>query len=250
MSARDSAGPAGPGNNGAGGLANGGVGGGMGGGNGGGGAGRNGGATSSTGGGGGGGIKGGGNNTGLTTGTNIYGNTAFGPAGGEAMGYATRDPFSLGQAGMAPTFGTYGNFRNPNGSAMFGGPLGGFGGGYNAMQGYQHAKDMWGRMQGQDYGPGAVQSGPMGPPPMQNTVMPTSLPFMNPSLPSIPGGMFADRFQGQNYLNQWNKPQGNPVGANYQNNATYHSPSAGGGMIGPPGTYADMKGRGGGGGGW
>lgn len=58
---------------------------------------------------------------GLTTGPTIYGNTAFGPAGGMATGYATRDMQSLAQAGMGPTPGMYGNFMTPGGSPMFGG---------------------------------------------------------------------------------------------------------------------------------
>jgi hypothetical protein len=106
MSARDSAGPAGPGNSGAGGLGNGGVGGGMGGGFGGGGAGR------------GGGI---GSNTGMSTGKDWYGNTAYGRPGGQVQAYGMRDARSLGQAGMGPTAGSYGNFRTPTGQAMFAG---------------------------------------------------------------------------------------------------------------------------------
>lgn len=70
MSARDSAGPAGPGNRGAGGLGNGGIGGGMGGGFGGGGAGRNGGI---------------GSQTGLNTGNRMYGGMAMGRPGGMAQ---------------------------------------------------------------------------------------------------------------------------------------------------------------------
>lgn len=57
---------------------------------------------------------------GLTTGPTIYGNTAFGPAGGFATGYATRDQASLAAAGMGPTPGTYSNFMTPGGRPMFG----------------------------------------------------------------------------------------------------------------------------------
>jgi hypothetical protein len=106
MSARDSAGPAGPGNSGAGGLGNGGVGGGWGGGGGGVGAGRNGGA---------------GSQTGMRTGTEWHGNTAYGRPGGAVQAYGMRDARSLGQAGMGPTAGSYGNFKTPSGQAMFGG---------------------------------------------------------------------------------------------------------------------------------
>ena len=108
MSARDSASGSSTykgGSGGAGGLGNGGVGGGMGGGSRGGGAGYNGGA---------------GSRTGLTTGNTTYGNTAFGRPGGNAVAYGMRDAASLGRAGMGPTVGSYGNFRTPSGTAMFG----------------------------------------------------------------------------------------------------------------------------------
>lgn len=84
MSARDSASPAGPGNSGAGGLGNGGLGGGMGGGLGGGGW--------------GGGMSG---NTGLGTGNNIYGTSAWGRPGGMAMGYGM-SPNQAFNNGMQP----------------------------------------------------------------------------------------------------------------------------------------------------
>lgn len=95
----------------AGGLGNGGIGGGMGGGGnygggGGGGAGRNGGI---------------GSRTGLTGGNTTYGNTAFGRSGGRVAAYGTRDAQSLARAGMAPTVGSFGNFRTPTGQAMFAG---------------------------------------------------------------------------------------------------------------------------------
>lgn len=95
----------------AGGLGNGGIGGGMGGGGnygggGGGGAGRNGGI---------------GSRTGMTTGKDWYGNTAFGRSGGNVIGYGMRDARSLGRAGMGPTVGSFGNFRTPTGQAMFAG---------------------------------------------------------------------------------------------------------------------------------
>jgi hypothetical protein len=89
----------------AGGLGNGGVGGGMGGGHRGGGAGYNGGI---------------GSRTGMTTGKDWYGNTAFGPAGGRVQAFGMRDARSLGRAGMGPTVGSFGNFRTPSGQAMFG----------------------------------------------------------------------------------------------------------------------------------
>ena len=110
MSARDSAGPAGPGGGGVG-LANGGVGGGYGGGAAGGRGGMGGGA----------GYNGGyGSHTGLTTGNKMYGNSAYGPSGGMAQAYGTRDYASLNRAGMGPTVGSYGNFQTPQGQPMYG----------------------------------------------------------------------------------------------------------------------------------
>lgn len=105
MSARDDFGSSAGRGPGAGGLGNGGIGGGMGGGSRGGGAGYNGGA---------------GSRTGLTTGNTIYGNTAFGRPGGNAVAYGMRDAASLNRAGMGPTVGSYGNFRTPSGAAMYG----------------------------------------------------------------------------------------------------------------------------------
>lgn len=104
MSARDSAAPG----RGQGSLANGGVGGGFGGG--------------APGGGVGGGRNGGyGGQTGLTTGNKMPGNSAFGRAGGMAQAYGMRDAASLKAAGMGPSMGSYGNFKNPDGSPMFAG---------------------------------------------------------------------------------------------------------------------------------
>ena len=62
----------------------------------------------------------GGTGTGLSTGKTMFGNTAFGPAGGRATGYATntRPP-----SGMGPSIGSFSNFRNLDGSAMIGGGL-------------------------------------------------------------------------------------------------------------------------------
>ena len=87
-------------------------------------------------------------NLGLTTGTTWYGNTAFGPAGGMATGYATRDGQSLAGAGMAPTMGTYSNFNTMNGQPMFGGALGGQGfNGMNANQAYGAAQNWYQALQ-------------------------------------------------------------------------------------------------------
>lgn len=73
----------------------------------------------------------GGGNTGLTTGNTIYGNTAYGPAGGMAQGYATRDMASLNKAGQGPMMGTFSNFMGLGGQPAYGGALGGMG--FNAM---------------------------------------------------------------------------------------------------------------------
>ena len=105
MPARDDFGSSAGRGPGAGGLANGGVGGGMSSGSRGGGAGYNGGA---------------GSRTGVTTGAEWKGNTAFGRPGSMADGYAMRDARSLGAAGMGPTLGSYGQFRDMQGNPMFG----------------------------------------------------------------------------------------------------------------------------------
>lgn len=58
---------------------------------------------------------------GLSTGKTWHGNTAFGPSGGMARGYATA---SLGPgAGMGPSVNRYSNFRTPTGAPMVGGSL-------------------------------------------------------------------------------------------------------------------------------
>lgn len=59
---------------------------------------------------------------GITTGNTIYGNTAFGPSGGMATGYA----MASGLPGVAygPSTAQYSNFRNLDGTPMFGGMAG------------------------------------------------------------------------------------------------------------------------------
>ena len=63
--------------------------------------------------------------TGLTTGKTMYGNTAFGPAGGNAVGYATRSPGSVPSAnqGTGLAAGSFSNFRDTSGAPMFSGGL-------------------------------------------------------------------------------------------------------------------------------
>lgn len=60
------------------------------------------------------------NGLGVRTGSTTYGNTAFGPAGGMAQGYATNSRVG---SGMGPSIGSFSNFRNLDGSAMIGGGL-------------------------------------------------------------------------------------------------------------------------------
>lgn len=59
----------------------------------------------------------GGGNTGLTTGNTWYGNTAYGPSGGTASGYATR----TGAFGMGPSLSQFSNFRTLSGAPVYGG---------------------------------------------------------------------------------------------------------------------------------
>lgn len=58
--------------------------------------------------------------TGLTTGKTVYGNTAYGPAGGNATGYATMSRPGANY-GMGPSTATYSNYRNLDGSQRFAG---------------------------------------------------------------------------------------------------------------------------------
>lgn len=116
-------------------------------------------------------------NTGLTTGTTIRGNTAYGPAGGMAQGYATRDQQSLAKAGMGPTMGTYSNFMDANGNPMFAGALGGQGfQGMNAQQAQHNAMAAYlGMGLGQAPQPASRPTYP-GPVPQRPPVRPVSLP--------------------------------------------------------------------------
>jgi hypothetical protein len=111
---------------------------------------------------------------GLTTGNVWSGNTAFGPAGGTATGYATRSPvtsnpsvtgsstYGVSGAGGSVGQGTYGNFRTPTGGAMFGSGPGAPGGvgvnARNAIQAMMMARLMQhrGKTTG---GPGPVPAG-------------------------------------------------------------------------------------------
>ena len=60
------------------------------------------------------------NGLGLATGATMFGNTAFGPAGGRAVGYATNSRLP---SGVGPSMGVFSNFRTPSGAPMVGGAL-------------------------------------------------------------------------------------------------------------------------------
>lgn len=129
-----------------------------------------------------------GKNLGLTTGATWYGNTAFGPAGGMATGYTTRDGQSLAAAGMGPTMGTYNNFTTLNGQPMFGGALGGQGfNGMNANQAYSAAQNYFQQLR--DYAAarraGDVQTAPL--PPLRPRLATTPPPAVPPVSSLIPG---------------------------------------------------------------
>lgn len=87
-----------------------------------------------------------GGGTGLTTGTTIYGNTAFGPAGGLANGYATMSQASMNNPnfGMRPMNEMYSDYRNLNGTPAFNGmnPGGGWAYANNAQAGYNHLANL------------------------------------------------------------------------------------------------------------
>lgn len=122
-----------------------------------------------------------GGSAGLSTGSQWRGNTAYGPAGGMAQGYATRDQASLARAGMAPTVGYYGNFRGLSGEPMYGGQ-GGYGYNANAVANGLSTPS-WGQAnQPQLGGAGPV---PVGASPYANPVAPPMAPIGYPTSPNI-----------------------------------------------------------------
>ena len=161
---------------------NGGVGGGMGGGGMGGGAGRNGGM---------------GQQTGMTTGTQWHGNTAFGRPGGTVQAYGMRDPRSLANAGMGPTMGSYSGFKTPQGQAMFPGMNQSFQG-MNMGQALGQAQQQWGLMNQLNNMHSNPAGQPMAPepgvipgvrlPPPQAVIPPAPVP-QPPPAPYVPGSM-------------------------------------------------------------
>lgn len=114
--------------------------------------------------------------TGVTTGKTIYGNTAYGPSGGMATGYATRSgPIS----GMGPSVGTYSNFRNLDGSAAIPGAGNMTAMGRNAFQARSQLQRMYGgppRVGGLLSGE-EVSVGPVAPP---RRIVPTAMPIPRP----------------------------------------------------------------------
>ena len=128
-------------------------------------------------------------NLGITTGSTIHGNTAFGPAGGNAMGYATRDARSLAGAGMGPTMGTYSNFRTPSGAPMFGdsGPQGMTA--RNPMQAMQMLQALRQRFQ------------PASAPPMRQPGLLDDDVIAPPTVPTIPPNLYG-------MLRAYNSPYG------------------------------------------
>ena len=127
-------------------------------------------------------------NLGLTTGTTWYGNTAFGPAGGMATGYATRDGQSLAGAGMGPTMGTYSNFNTMNGQPMFGGALGGQGfNGMNANQAYGAAQNWYQALQAYAQAKKAGNTGTAPLPPLGARLATTPPPAVPPVPSLVPG---------------------------------------------------------------
>lgn len=148
--------------------ANGGLGGGMGGGGGGGGSG----AYQSA-------------RTGINTGKDWYGNTAFStPGSALAAQYAMRDADSLARAGMGPTAGTYSQYKTLTGAPMFPGlpnPMAGVNA-PSAMAGASKLADMQRAMAAAQARVGGLLSGEgvvTGPIP---NVMPTAAP---PGMPSV-----------------------------------------------------------------
>lgn len=168
--------------------------------------------------------NGNGGSLGLTTGNTMYGNTAFGPSGGMASGYATRDMRSLNGAGMGPTMGSYSNFNNLNGSPMFNGALSGQSfRAPNANAAYGQAMAAWQAMNRPQMRPG-VNPVSDTPPPVQHVPLPPvqpPIPSVPPPAVSIPPNALMYPFQGQNFNNVWSGYNG-PGSTHYQNGSTIY----------------------------
>jgi hypothetical protein len=133
-----------------------------------------------------------GSSLGLTTGSTWYGNTAFGPAGGMAAGYATKAPggrvdggsssFGNPAAGGGFGQGTYSNFRDPSGGAMFSSGPGAPGGmgvnARNAIQAMMAARALQQRVR--------PAGGPMTQPGLLDPELPVDAV---PEIPTIPPNM-------------------------------------------------------------
>ncbi|MFM2004818.1 MAG: hypothetical protein RLZZ09_473 [Pseudomonadota bacterium] len=145
-----------------------------------------------------------GSSLGLTTGSTWYGNTAFGPAGGMATGYATKAPggrvdsgsssFGNPAAGGGFGQGAFSNFRNPAGSAMFGSGPGAPGGAgvtaRNAIEALMMARALQQRVR-PAAGPAMRQPGLLDPELPENAV---------PEIPSIPPNMPVDNAYGYHFM--------------------------------------------------
>jgi len=148
-----------------------------------------------------GGGKGG--SLGVTTGKTIYGNTAFGPAGGNATGYATR---TGNISGMGPSMTTFSNFRTPSGAAMFSGRAGNTpvtarnaqqaAGMLSAMQRAQGAPRRGGMLSGEQ-----VEVGPI-------TTPVRGLPLTQAMIPALFGGLMRNRFNPYSALQAYRSPVG------------------------------------------
>ena len=158
-----------------------------------------------------GGGKGG--SLGVTTGKTIYGNTAFGPAGGNATGYATR---TGNISGTGPSMTTFSNFRTPSGGAMFSGRAGNT---PVTARNAQQAAGMLSAMQaaqGRRNGFGMLSGDPVtvGPIPVRPRIVPMAFPIPKPRPPGLATDLTWQNFQGW-----WN----DPVTLKYSNPYTFGS---------------------------
>lgn len=140
---------------------------------------------------------------GVTTGKTIYGNTAFGPAGGMATGYATR---TGNISGIGPSMTTFSNFRTPSGAAMFSGQAGNTpvtarnaqqaAGMLSAMQAAQGRRNGFGMLSGDP-----VTTGPV-------TTPVRSIPLTQAMIPALFGGLLRNKFNPYSALQAYRSPVG------------------------------------------
>lgn len=140
---------------------------------------------------------------GVTTGKTIYGNTAFGPAGGMATGYATR---TGNISGIGPSMTTFSNFRTPSGGAMFSGRAG------NTPVTARNAQQAAGmlsamqRAQGRRNGFGMLSGDPVTTGPVTTPVR--SIPLTQAMIPALFGGLTRNRFNPYSALQAYRSPVG------------------------------------------